>query len=264
VDPCTEIRRRGWTQGSVLSAASAEEFRAAGDSLPEDFADFVVISHPCDVVAKDFEREPNVEMLARRVADTRDGNLSYGKNPRCWQMETDGILYEAEIRNRFLIPRQRLATADPAGNVTESDLRTLRRWLSNRYARAAFPDAFNDRFRPASAAVAKVLKRLGTKISGIYLLVDARELPEDEDYAVVLVATMLEDDFGDAEARRICSEAVTLVGASLDGCRGISLLESDMRSESQMSLSDLRELKRWDYDSLSLRDEGSPLAPDGE
>lgn len=263
MDASSEIRRRGWTQGSILDAKQASSFAPVGASLPDDCADYVVISHPCDVVAMDFVREPFVELLSRRIVTPIDGNLTFAKNPRSWQYVESGTVYEMNIRDRCAIPRDQLANADPVGVMADAELQTLRRWLSNRYARSAFPDAFNERFRSASRSVTKILKQDGERISGIYLLVDGRELADPDLYEVVLIATMLDSDFDDAAMRRACAEVLGLLEVALDGCDGISVIDCSLRSERELSLSDLRELRRWDYDSLSIRDEDSLLPPEG-
>jgi hypothetical protein len=191
-----------------------------------------------------------------------DGNLLYGKNPRTWQFEEIGVVYELSMLDRCTIAREHLADVDPTGQISELHLQTLRRWLSNRYARAAFPDTFNERFRHAGGAVTRLLKRNGTNLSGIYLLIDGRELPDGESYDVVLVATMLEDEFNDGSLRSTCAEVLGRVAAAVDECPGISVIEFMLKSERDVSLSDLRELRRWDYDSLSLRDDDSQLPPE--
>ena len=56
----------------------------------------------------------------------------------------------------------------------------------------------------------------------------------------------------------LCDE----LGAHLAECDGIEVLDSTLRSEEDISLKDLRELVRWDFDFLSAaEDDLDDLAP---
>jgi hypothetical protein len=252
------IRERGWRQGRLLDGAIARSLLANDDDL-DDFDDFVIISHSCDVVSDDFEKEPTVELIGRRRIDSADGNYAFAKSPRLWHMSAGADMYELRMSSRREIPRQHLAEHDPIGSITEADLRILKRWMANRYARAGFADEFNRRCRPALARVAGRLKRDGHMMSAIYVLVDDSELPEEKDYEIVVIATMLEEDYDVAEHRSTCQESLNQIVLHLDGCDGILVTDAELRSEAAVSLADLRELSRWDFDSLSLRDEAAEL-----
>ena len=51
------------------------------------------------------------------------------------------------------------------------------------------------------------------------------------------------------------------IEAELDNCDGIDVVQSELRSESQVSLAELRLLKRWDFDDLTLRDDDPDAIP---
>jgi hypothetical protein len=55
---------------------------------------YVVSSHPCDVVALDLDKEPSVELFLLKVIEKIDGNFSFGKNPRRLHVEINGCAFE--------------------------------------------------------------------------------------------------------------------------------------------------------------------------
>jgi hypothetical protein len=113
--------------------------------------------------------------------------------------------------------------------------------------------------RPALPNISKRLKKDGQHLSGIYLLVEEAELPAEKNYEVVIIGTMIENDHAIAEYRSTCQEGINFVTEQLDVCAGVTVTDSELRSEAAVSLADLRQLSRWDYDSLSLRDESADL-----
>lgn len=201
-----------------------------------------------------------MEFIGRRQLGSVDGNFTFAKSPRVWHVsDGSGGGYELRISSRCRIARQQLAELDPSGLIPDDQVRILRRWMANRYARATFADEFNRRCRPSQSNISKRLRRDGQHLSGIYLLVEEAELPAEKNYEVVIIGTMIEDDYATAEHRSTCQEAINFVAEQVDGCAGIMVTDSELRSEAVVSLADLRQLSRWDYDSLSLRDESADL-----
>lgn len=252
------IRERGWRQGCLLDGAVVRSLLGDDDDL-FGCDDFVVLSHSCDVVCEDLEKEPTVELIGRRTIDSVDGNYAFAKSPRVWHMSAGGSAVELRMNLRREIGRQHLAAQHPVGSISDAELRILKRWMANRYARAGFADEFNRRCHPALGRITSRFKRDGHLMSAIYLLVDDSELPEEKDYEIVVIATMLEEDFDVAERRTRCQQLLNQVVQHLDGCGGISVTDAELRSEADVSLADLRELSRWDFDTLSLREETAEL-----
>jgi hypothetical protein len=266
------IQELGWRQGSVLEAATVQQ-------LPEPFVpplaagDFVlVISQSCDVVHPSYELEPTVEMLAvRAIPDTaKDGNLFFAKNPRKLQFQHDGFngaqLYEISIHERVRTPRPLLEAAPPSASVTlDPDLVDLiSRWVGKRYTRAAFPDTFNKRCSTAAKDIRKALKQHGHLISGVFVRIDPLdEAQDDQPYSVILVLSMRPEVASDEESAAQAAELCNKLEALLAECEGVEVVHSSARSEEEISLHDLRELARWDYDYLSAATEDlDEIAPD--
>jgi hypothetical protein len=258
VDVGDSIRDRGWGQGCLLDSRSARAFLHHDDDAL-DAVDYVLISHSCDVVSGDLDKEPFVEFIGRRQLNSVDGNFTFAKSPRVWHMSDATGGYELRTSSRCRMARQHLAELEPSGLLPDGQIRILRRWMANRYARAAFADEFNKRCRPALPNISKRLKKDGQHLSAIYLLVEEAELPAEKNYEVVIIGTMIENDHAIAEYRSACQEAINFVTEQLDGCAGVTVTDSELRSEAAVSLADLRQLSRWDYDSLSLRDESADL-----
>ena len=269
-DDATPLRTSGWRQGSIVPDSLAEKLVSEGipscDPVPGQL--FLVVSHDCDVQNGSFSREPYVELIRALPRESDDGTLRHGRNPRKLlvevRTETRSRLYEISIQDRIMADRRLLLGHDP-DNATRLDLRNLRimvRWLVNRYDRAAFPDAFNERLRPAHHRIRKSLSRGGSNISGIYVQVEDEELSEGTDYHVFAEATMPVEAFEHSKSRRQAQTCFDEVAAAMTDCDGIIVSEHILVSEGDFTLDELRQLKRWDWDDLSLREEPSgELAP---
>jgi hypothetical protein len=257
----SSIKEDGWRQGSVLPVALVDDLTRDGllpwARSPDDIV--IVLSHDCDVTNASLAAEPTVEFLRLRVVSIRNGNLDWGKNPRRYQF-TDSrrsppVLCETSVHDRAVVSRERLIghTPDSDRTVDTETLRRLCRWVAARYVRAAFPDSFNDRVAPAVDELRPLLKSAGHLLTGIYLLVVDDELPEGEDYQLVLIATMLDEHYCDSSRRTSTQELLDRMEAIMGRCSGVDLSFTELRSEAGLSLHELRTLKRWDFDDLSLR-----------
>lgn len=265
------IKKAGWRQGSALSAALAENLSRdrllRWDSSPSDV--LVVLSHDCDITNASLSAEPFVEILRLRPVSKRNGNLVWGKNPRRYQFTdpraSPPVIYEASVHDRAVIPRDRLLGHDPdITKALENETRSrLCRWVAARYTRAAFADAFNHRIESAVEELRPLFKANGHLLSGIYLLVVDDELAEREDYRLAIIATMLEEQYADPDCRASGQELLDRIEAIIGACPGVDLGRTELRSETQLSVDDLRKLKRWDFDDLSLRGGAAGQLPPG-
>ena len=257
------IKHHGWRQGSVVPQAIVEKLRSEG-RLPSNFGAgdiLLVISHDCDVTRGDYASEPTVELLIVRVADKAEGNYFSCHSPRYFQVKDNAsgqpVVYAMSVHDRFHVPRVHLAMSKPdATRVFEKEtLLRIAFWLSRRYSRPSFPDAFNERTRQAVDSMLKQLKKNGDSVTGVYLTVIDEELPSGQDYEIVIRATMTVDHFQDKQLRLRAMELLNKLEAALGECDGIEVKESHLVSEAEVSIDDLRGLKRWDFDSISLRKE---------
>ena len=269
-DDASPLRTSGWRQGSIVPDSLAEklvfEEILSLDPVPGQL--FLVVSHDCDVQNGSFSREPSVELIRAIPRESDDGSLRHGRNPRKLlvdvETQTDSRLFEMSVQDRIVLDRRLLLGNDP-DNARRLDPRTLRivvRWLMNRYDRAAFPDAFNERLRPVHQRIRKSLARGGSNISGIYLKVEDDELSEGTEYHVFAEATMPVEAYENSEIRRLAQTCFDEVAGAIADCDGIVVSEHVLVSEGDFTVDELRQLTRWDWDDLSLReDPPGELAP---
>ena len=257
-----QIKRAGWRQFSFLSREFASVVSENEALHLEDGDRLITCSHDCDITNQSLEAEPYVEILILKPipSSSRDGSLFWGKNPRRFQFDLSGPTLagtlETDIHDRFRTDRSLLVGALPDERTTLPDRvkRQIVRWLAKRYARAAFPDAFNLRVSPAIPAIEKLLKKTGQKISGLYIgLNHDHELPLDEEYAMVLRATMEADAFVDKQLRSEAEKTIAKIALELGECKGVCVADAKVDSEADFSLDDLRVTKDWTMDSFSLR-----------
>lgn len=263
-DDASPVKANGWRQGSILPKPLIAKLRDQG-TLPTDWSDetvLIVVSHDCDVTNVSFTAEPFVELIAAHAiySSDRKGHMQWGKNPRRYQF-TSGIgghesHYELSVHDKLTIPRTRLVDYQPDADrvLGTEDVRSICAWIAKRYTRAAFPDAFNERTRKAINDLRKSFKANGHLLTGIYILVQDDELDADDPYEVTVWATMRENRFANHDERAEAQKLVNEIESALASCKGIDIIATELRAESEVSLSDLRLLKRWDFDDLSLRD----------
>jgi hypothetical protein len=261
-----DLKRRGWRQGSVLPPDLASQLipTATRDDL------VIVATHDCDLLNPRFDVEPEVELIHATPipAGRKDGRLRNGRNPRRLHLSirTQGgdHWFETAILSRKPFDRRALLNTgpDPDRQLGRDNVRTLRLWLGRRYYRVAFPDAFNERTRAANDRVRKQLEAAEDVIDAVYLFMeDDGELPPGEPYRIDLRASMLVQVHADPPSRLRAQKAVDAVAVALRGCPGIQVDDAGVFSEDEISLDDLRWLKRWDWDWISLEDPDSPLPP---
>ncbi len=100
------------------------------------------------------------------------------------------------------------------------------------------------------------MRQNGEYVSAVYVQLPDVELPADEDYQILLRGTVLADDFAVPEQRASAELALLTMASILSECPGIDVLNSDVVSEADFSLDDVRRVKRWDpLDPLSLSDD---------
>ena len=135
----------------------------------------VVSSHDCDIVNFSIEKEPVVEVLGATRVDIGkiDAQQQSGRNPRTLQILIDSStgpsVLSCAAHNRWAIPRGLLLQEPPAGDLPPKERRLIAEWLAKRYIRAAFPTAFDLRWRAKSRAWQTLLKKHSEWIQGVYL-----------------------------------------------------------------------------------------------
>jgi hypothetical protein len=264
------VKNNGWRQGSILGDEFVQ-LLVERELLPgiECPGHWVVLSHDCDVSNASFEAEPFVELIFGESIDAAslDGNRQWGKNARLLQIQNpsdqqDMAYFQFSATQRYWVDRKLFAEQMPSPKKLDVELISrLTRWVAKRYVRAAFPDEFVERTRAVVGRIRKKAKRDGGLITGIYLLVSDEELGKDADYEIIVFATMLDEMYDDSEARKVAAKLMSELDDAFDNCAGVQLLKSELRKESQLTLTELRYMKRWDFDDLTLRGESQASIP---
>lgn len=252
----TEILKNGWRQGSIAPADLTDSLRR--DGVPEiEGALLLVASHDCDVTNASFTAEPDVEFLIARPVAQVNGTFTRGKNPRRLHCEIpmpDGPrAFELAAGARFRTSRRQLLGRRPREDcaVQPQDRRLLARWLAKRYDRAAFPAAFDARWKLARDKIRGLLDRAGHFLDDVYITVEDQELPEEQKYSIVVTGVISIENAEDAGRRQTTQECVDTLAGLLAGCNGIEVLDSALVREDEFTLHDLTRAKRWDWDWLS-------------
>lgn len=212
----------------------------------------VVITQDCDIVHTPPEDEPFIEFIIGNLSE--DKSCKNGKNPRKLHLENNGQILEFIIHNRFFVKKDSLSRFDFSNiflELTVDNKKILKKWLGNRYTRAAFPDEFNNRL--AKAKVAKLTEKgISSKVSHIFFEVADKELSAEENYQLNVMVVV--DDSEGAEKDKI-EDVYFEVFDNIEG------IESNLRvvTEDEVTLNALHNYKRWDKDSISFSKQNQSL-----
>ena len=265
------IKDNGWRQGVIIDNDLA--IKLCDLDLIQNFDTqndiAIVISHSCDVTNPIYKAEPNVELLIAKPTTNRNGNFLHGKNPRKLQVKLENddsqVFYEVSIHDRIIISRQKLELYSPCHQKTLSDktIDTMRRWIGARYTRSAFPDEFNNRWKENRDEIESLIKDKGEFLTAIYLsLKPFEELDTDENYQLKIIG-VIEDDNFESESASDAYQLMDDMERLFNESTGIIVVDSQLWSESEITLSDLHYLHKWGYDYMSFRDKpGGEIAPE--
>jgi hypothetical protein len=201
-----EFFKRQWKQGSFLPKKLIDTliaqfiFKVEVPIKSEDLV--ILVSHDCDINYQGpFKKEPFCEIVIARSIRKGEKPKRHGKSLRYFQFQhSNQQWFELWSAERFFIPRESLGQHDPDGQLSSADHRRLRYWMSNRYQRAAFPNAFERRLDPKRADIEKCLKEKGLFIKDIYFRVPDLEIEnKDEPYKIFGLALMDDDDYENLE-----------------------------------------------------------------
>ncbi len=259
------IRASGWRQGSVVRRDDAGPMLAESiDQIPsadgEPFR-LIVVTQDCDLVSEP-HIEPFVELiLCKEIAEVQP-LYQNGRNPRLLHIKSIGSQgpapwLEISIHDRFRVRKEALVNlnADAATRLEPHDVRLLSRWIAKRYTRPAFADAFNQRLETVGKKLEKLFKsEAGGIVTGIFLDVADDEHPPDTPYGIGVWITAKADAWDDDRSREMLDRFEERFSEIVDDCKGIDIIGDDIRviPEEDLTLADLRQLKRLDKDYRSL------------
>lgn len=252
-----------WRQGQVLDSAAATALGLV--NALEGATIVVVISHDCDLANDDLDVEPNVEVIVGRQVMIANGNCTWGKAPRTLHFpmfhQGSEIIVELVATAKHTVKKSDLAQSDPdlAFALDGRGVKILRSWLSSRYDRSAFSDAFVERLKETklSAKLAKILEPKGALISSVYFDIDEGKLYEREagdPYAlrIVLLYPPGVDPEESANAADSVVEKVEILCQELLKSGTEILLKGCMAiSEDDMPISQAKLLMQWRLEHMT-------------
>jgi hypothetical protein len=265
------IKKHGWRQGAVLGPAllrAAREWASPGLTIADD--DWLIVtSHDCDVVNDRLEKEPTVEVLRAEAVSRKapDKQQVWGRNPRALQLQvTDEsgtpVSLSLKVHDRWTLPRQLLSMERPKRFLPNKERRIIAEWLAKRYIRAAFPTAFDGRWRAKLREWTSLLEKHSRWVQGVYLrLSTLRELEERTPYKVHLIVAApaaAKKEAGWATTRdELEREVETFWKQFTPGieCAGVYVVGTD-----QLTLAEIEPYQRFDADWVSFADD-SPATP---
>jgi len=266
-------RNNAWRQGHVIPQDLARTLELVG---PED-ADTrlaVVIAHDCDI-AQSAGAEPDLEIIVGQVVAQLDGNCTHAKNARKLHLPftiESGEVFVELIANakKSLSKGHFIGTApNPDLKLTPERHSILQSWLASRYRRAAFPDAFDDRFDRQTKLKDKltaILKPLGEHIVAVFFDVDdgeevKRQQPHDTYTLDIYLVSNTGDDPAkagaavDAARKKIEEACRERLFVKDKGWQYIELRECMVISDQALTYRQSSEFKKWNIDYMSLRED---------
>lgn len=155
----------------------------------------IFITYDCAIVHHDFDVEPWVQLLIARPVEF-DKNFANGKGERKlhFYVSKDGhnVSYETTAAGIGQVHREVLLKTIPDPIfIVDSDTRFhITTWITERFQRSTWPDAFNRSIRPREKALKEFYKRNKQFISALYLrLDDYNEKRAGEQYSAnILIA----------------------------------------------------------------------------
>ena len=260
--------KSGWKQGILLIPNDERLKKNAHYEIPDD-ARLLIVSQTCDLVQGSFEREPYFEALCLHPLNQEpNGGYLGGKNSRriefSLDIAKDGIIHWYALPyERHLIERELLLDRQPDSFLhDEQTLKMILRWLSRRYTRIAYPEAFVSRIDTRKGPIGKKFSRLNPHISNVYVHVTPfSELDDDDEYSMEIMLVMNAKAFDDTKQYALCDVIKKQLEDQLGKCDGITVEDISIESTASVTIEDLKGYLEWDYSYLSFRDPDDAAMP---
>lgn len=252
-----------WTkyrQGTVLTeAVAAQTLTEIGLNQRA-----VVISHGCDIVCRDTDKEPHIEVILAAVETDENHAFLQTKNPRrlhlAFTHQGNKRVLDLFATEKRCIAKVSLIGVDPDPDflLTDDNRQILQRWLAIRYRRHAFPDTLNRRIESIFKKAEESLKKNSDGIIAIYINYQPRrkELPDNEPYELWV------DVVADSHAVDGMEQAKTLAAKLEKGLaetKGIDLRKIGAKNDNEFTLYDSRRTFEFRLEHLSFR--STPFGP---
>ena len=231
----------------------------------------VVLTQDCDLLARNLETEPYVEVIIGKGPLKKNRPLD--RSNRQIILSVVG-LPQAERpcfltfldKERFRFSRAKLTNYSPDAQIrfqSSQELRLLLNMVVRRYVRPALSDCFNDRLKPIMESGKKgydLLKKNHNLFHSLYWSVPKimEDLPATENYNIIALTGLLNSGVDIAQGREVLEELEDLLRKSCQGVdMGNTVSDSriDVRVVSELTYQEYIELcdnsKEWDWEWLS-------------
>jgi hypothetical protein len=259
------IAKLGWRQGAVIGDNLA---RRAAEQAPQRIAvtrvDWLIVtSHDCDIVNTSLDKEPTVEILRAVPIDQRrpEKQQVWGRNPRLLQLAVEEggqeVILGCKVHERWTVPRELLLAETPRTYLSGKASRLVAEWLAKRYIRAAFPTAFDLRWRSKLKEWISLLERHSRWVQGVYLRLNTlEELDDTRVYRCLLIVAVpaaMKTDRSWTKARNDLDREVDAFWTQFRPAiqfDGVDVLGTD-----ELTLADIDGYQRFDADWVSFMDD---------
>lgn len=248
-------------QGSFFTGKNAEGIQKhCIDAKPDsnhasEEIIIVALSQDCDIV-REKTQEPFIEFISGTKISVSNGNYLNGKNPRVLDIRIEQLDYEFSIHDKFRVKKENLENLylpEPE-KLDQKNLDILRKWVSKRYTRAAFPDNFNGRLGKNKAYTKLAKSNISQDVREVFIFVEESELDEKTSYKPRILVVIPENLNKDKQEKIEAAYENAFTGNGIDP-------DIQLVTENDVTLADLRTYKRWDMDYYSS--EGAETPPEG-
>ncbi|MEH6637677.1 MAG: hypothetical protein V7717_00230 [Porticoccaceae bacterium] len=254
-----------WTQGSYfkfshLSEETKAQFKEGipGQGRIRGTSLIVVISQDCDIQASSGVEFYVQLMVAERVNSTPPLNY-HARSSRFLALDIGGAIFKLKALKICFFPKEAFfeckESSQNRGEFDFEQKELLRRWLAQRYNRAALPDSFNRR-------ISGVIDLLPNQKVDLYLRLDS-EVENEDCYAVAIIAVPYKGANIDAKGQVELFKDMELLEIAINNQGGLTF-DRDWLDEkyytlvmtrSDTPLEVLDEFKRWNLDYISYKDD---------
>ena len=167
------------------------------------------------------------------------------------------------VHDRWTVPRDLLLKQPPAYHLEKKQRRLVAEWLAKRYIRAAFPSAFDSRWRTKQRNWRKILKRYSEWLQAVYMQISTLdELPERIPYVCDLLLAVPVEKRDAEHWHEKRTEIVRDFQNFWDQFKpDISLRDVDVRGTDEITLAEIESYQRFDADWVSFEDDTQTTPP---
>lgn len=189
-DLVSQVRAKGWWQGSLIAN---EDFEEVADISGVSADWWVVVTQTCNLYSDSLHNVPLFELVGAEQTEECERAFAKGDHPRILSVEalgpdSENIFLKISIQKRVWLSREKLGVLPaPSYSIQDSQDEEKRRigkdqnldkfigWVARSYTRITLPDEFNAAMR--ASKIAEVIERRLTKnaerLYGIYLSIGA-------------------------------------------------------------------------------------------